>query len=318
MTYTCIMDVKIRFKLHTEQHDVSVFASPWFLDAVCGKENWDVVYAEKNPDVFGYWPFFQYKKNGFDVLTVPPSVLFLDPVLSIPNSISGYKRDSAIKFLISRLVTKLPKSTKVQFGVSSLNDYPSLFSWNKFQVLARSHYRIERNQQYDEVCEKYQPGLKRQLKKAYTCVKLEEGSVEGFSGVYAKTFEKRGVDAPLTKPQIVTLFNEGRKRRKVSIVLAKSLKNKEIVSGALIIHDLDEDIYFLGGLNHEKGISEAQSAVIDSCIQKALEKGKSFNFYGSSIESIDQFFRQFGGERAINYVLKKQSKLSQVIDLLKA
>lgn len=45
------------------EKDIPIFSKDWWLDAVCGVDNWDVVLVEKGGQIVGALPYFVKKKN---------------------------------------------------------------------------------------------------------------------------------------------------------------------------------------------------------------------------------------------------------------
>ena len=55
---------KIKYaKFISNFDDVSIFSQPWWLDAVCGEDNWNVILVERDGIPVGSLPYF-IKKSG--------------------------------------------------------------------------------------------------------------------------------------------------------------------------------------------------------------------------------------------------------------
>jgi len=51
--------------------DIPLFSKAWWLDIVCGKNNWDVIVIEKGGLIVATMPYFKIKKMIFEgLLTV--------------------------------------------------------------------------------------------------------------------------------------------------------------------------------------------------------------------------------------------------------
>ena len=51
--------------------DVSLFQQNWWMDAVCGANNWDAVIHENNGNIIGSWAYPLKKKKGFTLINMP-------------------------------------------------------------------------------------------------------------------------------------------------------------------------------------------------------------------------------------------------------
>ena len=63
--------------------------------------------------------------------------------------------------------------------------------------------------------------------------------------------------------------------------------------------------------------SGAQSLILWEGIQFAAAHSKVFDFEGSMVEGIENFFRQFGGVCTPYYVVSRKTILSQLLQILK-
>lgn len=73
----------------------------------------------------------------------------------------------------------------------------------------------------------------------------------------------------------------------------------------------------LGESNANYRSGGAQSLVIWKAINFASKVSKAFDFEGSNVEEIENFFRQFGGTRVTNYYVIKQPFVADCIESAK-
>ena len=55
-------------KFCEKEKGMPVFSKDWWLDSVCGKDNWDVVLVEKGGEIFASFPYFKTKRVYFKSL----------------------------------------------------------------------------------------------------------------------------------------------------------------------------------------------------------------------------------------------------------
>jgi len=107
--------------------NLPIFFKYWWLDASCGKNNWDVILAEKKGQIIGVFPIFTKKINIYLSITNP----ILTPRLGIwINYHENQKYTSKLgleKEVITDIISKLPKHK-----IFTLNFYYNLNNWLPF------------------------------------------------------------------------------------------------------------------------------------------------------------------------------------------
>ena len=63
---------------------VPIYSKPWWLDAVCGAENWDVWLYRQGDEITAAMPYYKEKRGGYTyitkaLLTQNNGILFLYP-----------------------------------------------------------------------------------------------------------------------------------------------------------------------------------------------------------------------------------------------
>ena len=119
----------IYLKLFSQEPEkFPVLFSPWWLDAVCGEENWDVLLYSKGDKIYGLWPYFRTKQNIFNKILQPGFTQYNGPLLFYPEGLTEVKRLEFEKKVISNLIDILPK----EVDMISINSNPLLLNWLPF------------------------------------------------------------------------------------------------------------------------------------------------------------------------------------------
>ena len=58
-------------QLCDNETSIPIFSMPWWLDAVCGRDNWDSVIHEKGGKVIAAWPFVLKSRFGMRTIGCP-------------------------------------------------------------------------------------------------------------------------------------------------------------------------------------------------------------------------------------------------------
>lgn len=90
-----VVERKEEYSLFCNKEYVPIYSKPWWLDAVCGANNWDVWLYKPNGIVEAAMPFYIENRNGYRYITKAPltqnnGIIFKD--------ISQYREAAKEKF----------------------------------------------------------------------------------------------------------------------------------------------------------------------------------------------------------------------------
>ena len=92
---------KLRYKEFISNfEDISVFSQPWWLDLVCGPDNWDVALVERDGRPVATLPYFIKKKWFLKVLTQPPLTQVIEPLFAVKPENDSDKKSKLMSELI--------------------------------------------------------------------------------------------------------------------------------------------------------------------------------------------------------------------------
>ncbi|MEL7496255.1 MAG: GNAT family N-acetyltransferase [Planctomycetota bacterium] len=280
-----------------EQNDtVPLFSQPWWLDAICGRENWDVVVHEKGGRVVGAWPFVIRSKFGFKAITCPKLTQTLG--IWLAGSEAKYaKRLGQEKDIVQSLVKKLPKhSALIQSFHHSFENWLPLF-WSGFEAVTKYTYVIPDLQDLDAVWSETNANIRTDIRKAEKRLQVREDlSIEEFYRVVSLTYERQNMKITYSLPLLTRVINAAKERGCGTTLFA--VDEQERVHAVLfLVWDKLSAYYLIGGADPELRKSGAGSLNVWKAIQLASEKTRSFDFEGSMVEGIERFFRGFGARQ---------------------
>ncbi len=90
------------------QKDIPVFSKDWWLDCVCGQDNWDVVLVEKGGQIIASMPYPTFRRALFNVITMPPLTQILGPFIKYPQNQKLTNKLSYEKSVLNSLIEQLP------------------------------------------------------------------------------------------------------------------------------------------------------------------------------------------------------------------
>jgi len=310
------MDIKDRYIEFCKKEPIPLFSQYWWLDAVCGRDNWEVLLFEKGGEIFASFPYFKKKKGRvFKGVAQPKLTQTLGPYIKYPNGQGYYKRVSWDKEVMDYFINNLPKFDyfDISFHHSITNWLP--FFWRGFKQTTKYTYTIHK----DVKIEKLETNnRKRRRKKAIKVgVEVQEGSdVDTFYRLNQETFKRQQRDIAYSKEFVWSLYNSLKKEGRVKMLFAKY--QAKVVAANFLVEDNNTVYYLMGGIDPNYADIGAMDLIQYNSIEYALSKGKNFDFEGSMVESIEKYFRSFGAEQKPYFeVTKTDSKLLKILECIK-
>lgn len=279
---------------------IPIFSQPWWLDSVCGADNWDVYVVDKNGEYKAAMPYYIELRDGCKVITKAKNTQNNGILIAYPKNQKYTTRldyeDRIINEIIEFIESMGLTIYEQQYHYSFQNWLP--FFWNNYSAMIRYTYVIEDTSDLKIVEENYSPNVRNGLRKAEKTVHLcnEEISVEDFFEVNKMSFERQGKEIPYNLDFVRNIYLEGKKREAVKILAAEDAE-ENIHSVAFLVWDTESVYYLLNGTNPKFKNSQANCFLIHESIKFAHELNLKFDFEGSVIKPIENAFRQYGGIR---------------------
>lgn len=300
-----------------KEKDIPIFSKDWWLDSVCGIDNWDVATVVKGGHTVASMPYFKTKKSFFNIITLPNLTQTMGVYIKYPKGQKYYKRLSWEKELMTKLIEQLPKVDYFiqNFDHNITNWLP--FFWKGFEQTTRYTYIIE-NITIEELEKNLETDIRRRRRKAYEVgVEIIEGKdIKKFYELNELTFMRQGISIPYTFEFIKKLYDSCKKNNAVKMYFAKY--ENEIIAANFLIYDEATVYYLMGGIDPNYKDLGAMDIIQLESIKFALENDRKFDFEGSMIESIEKYFRSFGAiQKPYFMITKTDSKILKIRQVLK-
>lgn len=292
------MNFKERYQAFCDlEKDIPIFSQPWWLDLVCGCDNWDALIVEKGGEIKAVMPIYIKMVSGNEYIVQPPLTPALGPYIKYPINQSYYKKLSWEKDLMDDLISRLPKYAYFEQHFSSEVTNWQPFYWSGFEQTSRYTYILECESFADFEASRLTSSRKRRIRKAQKSgVEVVDSSdVKMFYELNQATFARRGIEIPYSFRLVKSLYDEGVKKGAVKILLAKY--NDKYIAGSFLVKDAKRYYYLMGGIDSSFPDVGAMDLVQYRGIELALNEGKKFDFEGSMMPSIEKYFRSFGAEQ---------------------
>jgi hypothetical protein len=299
--------------------NIPLFLSDWWLDAVCG-ENWGAVTSEKGGEIVATLPYYLAKRAGFTLITMPRLTQSMGPWFKYPE---GQKRTSKLAFeksVMTELIEGLPQCAMFSqtFHYTQTNWLP--FHFKGYKETTRYTYVLNDLGNLDDTFASIQKNIRTEIKNAEkNDIKIETSNdIDELYRLFNMTLSKRDMATPFAIDLLQRIDSTASKRDCRRILVAKDARGVTH-SAAYLVWDGKTAHYILSGSDPAHRDSGATSLTLWRAIEHASSIGRAFNFEGSMIESIEQYFRGFGGEPMPYYhVTKMNSWLLGIIRAMRS
>ena len=303
------MNNKEKYEHFCEKIYVPIYSKPWWMDAVCGKENWDIWLYEKGNNILAAMPYYLKKNGNYKYITKAPltqnnGIIFNYPADGVMKNIAKQKFEEEVIVQACKFIKKLDLDVYEQQYHYDYTYYLPFF-WNNYTIVPRINYVLENTSNVEELWENlssnYRKNIKKGQKNSFVKQDLDK---QKFYKEHEKIFQKQGLECPFSYPLWENLYNACKKNNVCKILYALD-KDNNITSLLFLVWDEKSMYHLLGGSIPSYQKLESYNPLTWTAIKMASYMGLKYDFEGSVIEKISKSFREFGGEAKIYYRIRK-------------
>lgn len=292
------LEIKRVYKEFVDKNDMaSVFDENWWMDAVCGEDNWNVIIAKSGDSIIGAMPYQYCCRNDRISISLPKLTQTNNLLINYPNnqkyvSKLGYE-NKVINSIIDQIENMNISYFNQNFNYMFTNWLP--FYWRGYNQTTRYTYVIDDLNNLDRVYNNFHYKVRNQIKKAMKYVNVKTDlDITSFFQINKKTFDRQKKDIPYSFDFIKELDEKCEKigRRKIFYAIDEE---GNVHASIYIIWNCNSAYYIMGGEDAKYRNSEAMTLLIWKAIQFASKVTRKFDFEGSMMENVESFFRGFGG-----------------------
>lgn len=288
---------KEKYKKFCEENYVPIYSKPWWMDAVCGADNWDVWLYENSGKIQAAMPYYKQIRGNYYYITKAPLTQNNGLIISYPDNQKLDRRQSFEEKIIDEAV-KYIKELGVdvyeqQYMYTFKNFLP--FFWNGFTMIPRVTYVIEDTSDMERVEKGFSSNYRKKIKKGRkNTVSFSEINPEVFYKEHEKIFLRQGLNCPFSYDFWMKLQKECIERGAGEMIAAKDEKGT-VLSLIFVVRDEKSMYLLLGGEIPEHSSLQTYTALVHHSIQLASQRGLKFDFEGSVIKRINHAMREYGG-----------------------
>jgi hypothetical protein len=287
------------------EENIPLFSKDWFLDSVCGVDNWDVALMEKGGEVLASMPYYKKRKAIFNIITMPKHAQTMGVYIKYPENQKYEKRLSYEKELMSGLIDQLPKVDyfNQSFHYSVTNWLP--FYWRGYTQTTNYTYVIENLSNLESVFQNFNHAKRKNIKKAEKFLEVRfDLSAKEFYENHKMTLEKQNNKIAYSFDHFNKIYNSAYSHNAGRTIYAID-KDNNIHAGLFVIWDKNSAYDLISTIDPSFRNSGGASLLIREIIKFLSDKTDKFDFEGSMIESVEKSFRQFGAKQKPYFDISK-------------
>lgn len=299
------------------QHErtIPIFSRDWWMDAVCGKNNWGVLVVEKGKEIVASMPYYRKKKYGFTAITQPPLTQTNGIWINYPVDLKYPGRLSYEKEVMTNIIEQLMEMNVdyycQNFHYSVTNWQP--FYWNGFQQTTRYTYVIDNLADLDEVNSEFSQTVRKNIRRAdREAIVYTTENIKVFYDMNKRVFERQGLNIPYSFELVKDLDRACKENCARKIFCAED-ETGRLHSVLYLIWDEQSAYLLMTGTDREVRDKNYQTLLVWEAIKHAANVTQRFDFEGSMIEPIAEYFRKFGGNLKPYYSISRLSPRLKVL-----
>lgn len=301
------MSNKGRYADFCKETYVPIYSKPWWLDAVCGPENWDVWLYDTGEQILAAMPYYMEQRGPYRYITKAPltqnnGIIFLEDPRRKPikeAELQGKIIDAACNF-----IEELHLDVYEQQYPHTFQNW-SPFFWRNYTNVLRYTYIIEDTSDMEKIWADFAPAYRNEIRKGQRLTTVNtEIMPSAFYAEHEKVFLKQGRNCPFSYEFWLRLYEACKAHNSCQMFSAQD-EEGSIHALLFLVWDERSVYHLLGGYMPEFSSSQAYPALVYHGIQFAHEKGLAYDFEGSMIQRIAKSFRQFGGVPKPYYRIRK-------------
>jgi hypothetical protein len=289
----------------------SVFQQGWWLDAVAPGQ-WGEIVLEDRGAIKARLPYVRRRRHGFTLLTMPPLTQTLGPWVSASSN-KPAKQSSEQRQLLTELIDRLPRHDLFlqAFSPALMSHLP--FYWSGFHATVRYTYRLEDLTNLDTVWGGLQRNIRRDICKAQKRVAVHTDlPFERLLDIVDRIYRRQGRTLPYSRALARRLDQACQAHHARRIFAAQDAQGR-IHACLYLVWDANAAYSLIGGGDPDLRGSGAVSLLLWEAIQYASQVTAVFDFEGSMVRSIEQFFSAFGARQMPYLVVFRTSRRLRVL-----
>ena len=207
------MNKKEKYKLLCKENPIPLFSQWYWLDSVCGKDDWDVIILENGNEILATIPYsISIDEFGNKVIQKIPLTQNNGAFIFYRKDIEKYETRLSFEMKVINLVIdeieKLPiKKYRQYYHYNFTNWLP--FYWRGYKQTTRYTYVIDKNKTIDEIYKGFDGQIRKALKKAEKSLEVKENlDSKIFYSLVEKTYSRQNIKIPFGYDTLKNIYKK--------------------------------------------------------------------------------------------------------------
>lgn len=298
------------YKNLTKEIDMPIFYKYWYLN-LCYDCKWSSVFANHKNGSFAVLPFKKNVTNGNAYIGMPKMTQYAGVYLKIVDGLSKKKQYETYDYLLEQILNDIDKLNVDYYGQRFYLNY---YDWLPF---AKKHFNYSHRMTYvlncatdsfESIYSNYSTQVRNKIKNKH---KIEVNSVSNFENLeqYYALIEtsllKHNKKPKYTKEDFIKFIKETVNNN--SCLLYEARLHDEILAISIFLFDNKYLYYYLAGETNNYKECNAPTILLNQAIKYACTHRLNFDFCGSMIDSLSNFYECFGADRKSVLVVEKNN-----------
>ena len=294
---------------YNKHPDICIFSSPWWLDAACGEDNWDVIIVEINGQIKATFPYYvKSGKFGLKHIVMPILTQKLGPYILYENNMTSTAKLIAYEQNVyDEIISKLNDYSffDVNFSQEYKNWLP--FYWNGYKQTSRYSYQIHDIKNHEQVLKKFAKSKKYEIPKAQKKLTLNfDLPSDDFYDYLESAVHERGEKVSYTREEFKRIYNACYEYKSGRSFYCTDIEGN-IHAINMTVWDKKAAYYLIAMRKKEYNTSGGTEFLVYEIIKYVSQFVDIFDFEGSMIKGVEASYRNYGGIQTEYYNIKKDS-----------
>ncbi|NND07852.1 MAG: GNAT family N-acetyltransferase [Saprospiraceae bacterium] len=282
--------------------DLPIFYRDWWLDAVCGQGEWEVMLYLEDPQVVAIYTIYSKRKGPFTYVSMPPLTKFMGPYMIKPFSQRKQQK------ILSKMVDALPR----YIGFDQTMHYQVKnwlpFYWAGYHQNTRYSFVLPDIGDLDGIWKGISTDYRNnKIKKASEQLAMKyDLETDLLISIFAAPFERQQTTMPIQASTMKRLFAACAQHDCGQSFYIEDQQG-EVHAALYLLWDKDTAYLLLSG-ESQQWRSSGGGVLLTWCAIKhasTVLRCHKFDFLGGMSENLERTRRQFGAvPRSYHYIKK--------------
>jgi|LSQX01.1.fsa_nt_gb hypothetical protein len=294
------------------ENTIPIFSRDWWMDAVCGEDNWDVFLVERNGEIIASMPYYVRKKYGFTAITQPKLTQTNGIWIKYPSNQKLSSRLAYEKKVMTKIIQQL-EALRVDyysqnFHYSFINWQP--FYWKGFQQTTRYTYVIDNLTDMDKVFNGFSKSQRNNIRRASReAIVSEIESIRDFYDMNELVYKRQGLATPYAF-NFVKKLDEACKKHSSRKIFCAGDEVGRLHSMLYLVWDEQSAYLLMSGSDSKGRKNNYKALLVWEAIKHAATVTQRFDFEGSMVKFIAEYNRGFGPKlKPYHQIFKRSPRL---------